>query len=188
MKTNNLPLIVGISLPLVFIVIISIVVFLPSFFVKPQHDFIYTDSDPYQNYGYYGYDQGYKNTYGVENGKIILEPVPVKIDPSLKKEFIVYKGEMPTLYRYDVKTNTSHEISLKEAQSLSLDPGPSSPDGYTVSFENRNDGIFEIFGSNNSTSGLFISKGNAKKRLDGLVYNNQYYWYQGNFKLIGWIK
>lgn len=186
MKTNNLPLIVGISLPLVFIVIISVVVFLPSFFVKPQYDFVYTTID--QSYDYYGYDQGYKNTYGVENGKIVLEPVPVRLDLSLKRELVVYKGEKPPLYRYDVKTNTSHEISLKEAQSLSLDPGPSSPDGYTVSFENRDDGIFEIFGSNSSNSGLFISKGNAKKRLDGLVNNNQYYWYQGNFELIGWIK
>jgi hypothetical protein len=186
MKTNNLPLIVGISLPLVFIVIISAVVFLPSFFVKPQYDFVYTTTD--QTYGYYGYEQGYKNNYRVDNGKIVLEPVQVIIDPSLKKDLIVYKGDMPPLYRYDVKNNTSHEISLKEAQILSFDPGPSSPDGYTVIFENRNDGIFEVFGSNNNNSGLFISKGNAKKRLDGLVNNNQYYWYQGNFKLIGWIK
>jgi hypothetical protein len=186
MKTNNLPIFVGIALPLVFIVIISVVVFLPSFFVKPQHDFVYTTSD--QSYGYYDYDQGYKNTYRVENGKIVLEPVQVRIDPSLKKDSIVYKGDMPPLYRYEVKTNTSREISFKDAENLSLDLGPSSPDGYSVGYEYGNDGIFEIFGSNSNSDGLFISKGNAKKRLNGLVNNDGYYWYRGNFKLIGWIK
>ncbi len=176
MNTKNLPLIIGIALPIIFILIISVIIFTPSLSIKPSHNFIYTTENQY----YYGYDQGYKNMYKIENGRVALEPLPVRPTP------YVYKGDMPTLYIYDVRTDSSHQISFSEAQSLSLDPGPSSPDGYTVSYQYGHDGIFELFGSNNDNNGYFVSKGNGKKKLSGLtsdIYRNQ-----GNFKFIGWIK
>jgi hypothetical protein len=174
MKIKNLPLIIGIALPVVFILIISVVIFTPSFFIKPSHNFLYTVSD-----NYYGYDQAYRNTYNVEQNRIVLEAVPAK-------ENWTYKGDVPTLYLYEVRTNASHQITLDEAKGYVLDPGPSSPDGYTVAYQYSHNGVFELFGSNNDNSGYFISKGSGKKRLNGLTGDR--YWNQGNFRLIGWIK
>jgi hypothetical protein len=177
MKKKNLPLIIGISLPVIFIIVISVVIFTPSFFIKPQYNFIYSTESPY-----YSYDQGYKNTYIVENNHIATQALPVPTD----NRIYAYKGDSPTLYLYDVKNNSSHQITLDEAKNYFLDPGPSSPDGYIVRYEYSHNGIFELFGSNQNGSGYFIEKNNGKKELPGLMNSDQYY--QGNFKLIGWVK
>ncbi len=175
MKTKNLPLIIGIALPVLFIIIISIVIFAPSYFINPTHNFVYIlENDRY------GYNPGYLNTYDVEGDHVALIPTPLQQNnPKL--------GDAPKLYMYDVKTDTSHEISFEEAKKLTLDPGPSSPDGYSVGYLYNHDGIFELFGSNGNNSGFFITKGNGKKKITSLS-GDRYYSYQGNFKLIGWVK
>lgn len=174
MKTRHLPLIIGISLPIIFIVVIAVVIFTPSFFVKPQYDFIYVDGDNYYRNG-----QGYQNTYKVENERIVLEPIA-------PRENISQNKVAPTLYLYDVKTNSSHQITLEEAQTYAVDPGPSSPDGYTVAYQYGHNGIFELFGSSSDNNGYFISKNNGKKKLSGLTVGT--YYSSGGFNLIGWIK
>jgi hypothetical protein len=181
---KNLPLVVGIALPVVFVIVISIVLFVPSFFIKPQHDFLYTTDE--REY-YYNYNPEYQNTYEVENGSIVVVPNTVNSNSNSNSDSdIPLKGETPTLYRYDIETNTSHQITLEEAKNLSLDPGPSSPDGYAVSYHYGHDGIFELFGSDNDNNGHYISKGNARKRLATL--SGDTYRSYGYFKLIGWIK
>lgn len=174
MKIKHFPLIVGISLPLIFIFIISIVIFGPSLFVKPQHNFLYTTEGTY-----YGYNQGYQNTYKVENQRITLDPIA-------PRENEIQPQVAPTLYLYNVTTNSSHQITLQEAQGYTIDAGPSSPDGYTVAYEYSHDGIFELFGSNGNDSGYFIFKDNGRKKLNGIVGNQR--WDNEGFKLIGWIK
>lgn len=174
MKTKHLPLIIGISLPLVFILIISLVIFTPSLFVKPQHNFIYTSEN-----SYYEYNQHFKNTYVVKNNKIAMESVPPRLNYTQTKE-------APTLYLYDVISDSSHQITFEEAKKYTVDPGPSAPDGYTVAYQYGHDGIFELFGSSSDNNGYFISKGDGKKKLNGLTGDR--YRSSGDFKLIGWIK
>jgi hypothetical protein len=171
---KHLPLIVGIALPIIFIIIISIVLFVPSLYVKPQHNFIYTTLPDY-----YSYNQGYQETYKVRDSHIVTERV-------VPREKETQLSGAPTLYVYDVHADTSHQVTFDEVKGLAVDPGPSSPDGYTVAYEYNNDGIFELFGSNNENNRFFISKGNGKKKLNGLIGDR--YWYQGNFRLIGWVK
>ncbi len=184
MKIKNLPLIVGIALPVLFILIVSIVIFAPSFFINPQYNFVYT----YQN-NYYQDGQIYKNNYKVEDGHIVLDPnILAAVNNALNNSTTVkYQADAPNLYLYDVKTNSSHQISFDDAKKLSVDPGPSSPDGYTVSYEYSNNGIFDVFGSNNNNGdGYFISKGDGRKKLGNLVDFDG--WNRGSFRLIGWIK
>ncbi len=174
MNTKHLPLIVGISLPVIFIIITSIFLFLPSLFVNPTHNFIYSMDDTN-----YGYNQIYKNTYAVEQNRVNLKPLPLQT-------YQTYKGEAPVLYLYDVKKDSSHQITFDEAKKYVLDPGPSSPDGYSIAYNYSHNGVFEIFGSNRNTNGLYIEKKSAKKPLTGLVSSNGYY--QNSFNLIGWVK
>jgi hypothetical protein len=56
-----------------------------------------------------------------------------------------------------------------------------------VTYEYGHDGIFELFGSRNDNDGYFISKGNGKKKINGLS-SDQYSRYGRWFNLIGWIK
>lgn len=171
MRNKNLPLIVGLVLPLLFIAVLSGVLFVPSVFVNPQHNFIYAGE---RDYSYY---RAQYSMYGVTNGQIVFTPaVPEEGKPI---------GNPPKLYLYDVKSNSSHEISLDDAKKIALDPGPSSPDGYTVSYLYGHDGIFELFGSNGDRRGYFISKGAGKKRLSGI---GQDMYQRGDIQVIGWVK
>ena len=181
MNNKNLPLIVGIALPVVFIIIISVVIYLPALFVNPAHNFLYSISTDY-----YAYNQGYANTFSVKNNHLVLVPSQQLTRVGDVYKDTAFRADMPPLYEYDLKTDTSHEISFEEASKLTLDPGPSSPDGYQVKYEYNNDGVFELFGSSGTRNSFYISKGSSQKRLSGLSGNQS--WYEGNFKLIGWEK
>ncbi len=174
---KHIPLIIGISLPIIFIIIISVTIFTPSLFIKPEHNFLYTVDDTY-----YSYNQSYKNTFTVTADHISLKPLPTP--PNATGTLMI---DQPTLYLYDVKTDTSHQITFDEAKNYTVDAGPSSPDGYLVKYESNNDGIFELFGSNRNSNGYFIEKGSGKKPLTG-VSNGARYYYEGNLHLIAWIQ
>jgi hypothetical protein len=54
-----------------------------------------------------------------------------------------------------------------------------------VTYDSNSSGVFDLFGSNNST-GYVITKGSGKKIISGIVTDAQYY---GNeITLIGWLK
>jgi len=171
MKHKNLPLLVGIALPVIFIIIMVIIIFTPALFVKPGHNFIYTNDSQIP------YNQSYRYNYTIKDSHIDLTPVTIQ-----EKTTVI--EQLPKLYLYDVKAGASHEVSFAEVQKLTLDPGPSSPDGYSVNYDYSHSGIFELFGSRGDDSGYYISKGNGKKRLGGLSTDR----YNNNFKLIGWVK
>jgi hypothetical protein len=174
MNNKNLPIIVAIALPIVFLAVILLVVFLPTFSIKPTYNFIYS-ADGYVSYGY-------KNKYDIKDGNLVLSPIPLNSYDKVEN-----RKEAPDLFVYDVKNSSSKKISFEEAKKMTFDAGPSSPDGYNVIYEGGNYGIFELFGSDNSNRGYFISKGKAKKRLEGLTTASNYY-YNNDFNLIGWIK
>ena len=121
--------------------------------------------------------------------KITLKPTPTQraIPGSPAPASPVYKGDAPPLYLYDVKSNTSHIITFDDTKNYTVDPSPSSPDGYNIKYEYNNNGFFELFGSNNNNSGYFIEKNGGKKNLNGLDGSSPYV-DQGNFQFIGWVK
>ncbi len=178
MKNKNITLIIGIALPILFITIISIVIFTPNLFIKPQYNFLYSIED-----SYYSYNQQYLNSYSIQNGHLVSTALPVYSNTK-----IVYKGDNPPLFLYDVKNNSTHQINFVDTKNLSIEAGPSSPDGYIVKYQYSNDGIFGLLGSNNNQNGHVIAKGNGSKKLDGLDSGNYGYSYNENFKFIGWIK
>jgi len=164
---------IGIGLPIIFITIISAAIFLPTLFIKPEHNFIYTVGDSYI------YNQSYEYSYKIEGDRVVTDPV---VSRNIN---VVQKGS-PVLFVYDVKNNTSEQITLEEAQNYVLTPGPSSPDGYIVDYEYGHMGIFELFGNDSEQRGYFISSGNSKKKLTGLGTSR--YSYNTDFKFIGWVK
>jgi hypothetical protein len=191
---KNIPLIIAIALPIVLIVLISLAIFVPPLLIKPQHNFIYSID---QSTGYYGYSE-LKYEYVIKNDQIVLqdnpsagkqETPPSELPPissSIENRTPVVTA--PTLYVYDVQNNSSREITFDEAKNYALTPGPSSPDGYIVSSEYNHNGIFELFGSDGSNSGFFITKNGHKKKLTGFSNLETSAYYLNGFKLIGWIK
>ena len=163
-------------------IIISFIIYVPSLSVNPQYNFVYVT----ENTDYYGYNNAYKNTYEVDaSGHLVLVPTPLNRNPYPEKP--MYKADAPDLFIYDVKANTARQVTLEEMKDIILTRGPSSPDGYTVTYTYNNDGIFELFGGGGRDDGYVISKGKGTKRLTGLN-NNDRYSYNRGFKLVGWIK
>lgn len=169
---KNLPLIVAVLLPVVFIVGVFLIFYLPNLLLSPQYNFLYSSPDRYSL-------NSFEFNYKVEDGKLQLAP-NTTTSPGNQKE------KMPKLYVYDVKNDTSRLIEFSEAQGFDLDPNPSSPDGFTFRHERRHNGIFELFGSSGRNNEYALYKGNRSKRLSGIAVGSRYYYRSVSF--IGWIK
>ncbi len=169
-------MLVGVSVPLVLLIILAVAVYVPNFFVKPQYNFIYStisNVDYYYNYYYY------ENLYKVIDNKIAYSPVSL---PANTEGRATYKA--PQLFLYDVKTHRVSEISFETAQKLSLDGSTVSLDGYFIEYNYDHSGIFELFGSDSRNSGYYMSNGKASAPLNGI---NAPTTRSNGVKFIGWV-
>jgi hypothetical protein len=170
MKPNNLVFAVGIALPILLIGALFAVIYLPSLNVKPAYDFVYSSEGEY-----YGPYRQYKNSYEVKGGRLVIR------ENSFPEDAVPYE-DAPRLYRYTVADDTVREISFEETAQFSLEPGPSSPDGYIVSYEYRGSGSFFPFGGS-SSGGYFVKKDNASKRLTAMSRDQ----FDRNMTFLGWV-
>jgi hypothetical protein len=179
MNNKNLPIVIGIALPVIFIIAIFFVVSIPKNNASSQYSFIYAyeSMDPYYH--------EYKNTYEIVNNKIVTKALPEPKKDSYYDRPAV--RDYPILYIYDVKTDSSKEISLSDAQKYNIEPGPSSPDGYTVGYVYGHSGIFDeiLLGGNRRNDGYYMTKDSSQKKVN---IAGPYSYYSGNFRIIGWIK
>ena len=160
-KKEKLPLIVGIGLPLLLILYVAITVYLPSLFVKPKYNFIYTNTN------YYDYD------VNVIDGRVNVDP---RYTDNTSRTYI---PKQPTLFLYDVVDDKTTQISLTQAQTYILDPSNKSPDGFTVG-KSESDGysFFPFFFGSSGRGTYLMGKGLSRRITDQGYYN---------FKFVGWI-
>ena len=166
MSKENLPLIVGITLPIALVVLIAAVIYIPAMFAKPPVvDFIFVDNN-------YSYGQHYE----VRRGKILLvedyipEP-PAKRQPELE----------PQIYRYDLEQDKAVTLTQKEAEQLTIDPAQYSSDGFLVSQGGGGGGIFPFFFFDEGRQGVYIRKGAYSEQLN---YPSSDIW---RYQFLGWI-
>ncbi|EKD65235.1 MAG: hypothetical protein ACD_50C00152G0007 [uncultured bacterium] len=158
LSREKLPLVVGIVLPLLLILYVAVTAYLPSLFIKPKYNFIYSNDN------YYDY------SINVVNGKVNIQP-NYRYDNSVVRQ--------PALYLYDVVNDKSTLISLSQAQNYTLDPSNKSLDGFTVgSRVNDSYSYFPFFFSGNDR-GIYLT-GNGLNRV---ITERDYYY----FKFVGWI-
>ena len=172
---KNFPLAVGVLLPLVVVLALVVAVFVPALLANPQYDFLFTNEG-------YDYNRVYRFTYQVADGRIALKPVELHLgeyDHSVIEE-------RPTLFRYSAHDGAVHEVSFADAESLALDPGPSSPDGYIVEYGASRGGGFFLFYDSRDSSGYYITKGGARKKVPAIPSQGGYGY--GQPKFIGWVK
>lgn len=172
MKINkqNLPLILAFGAPVLMIIIVAAVIYLPNLYNKPQYDFIYSQGSYYLG-------------YTVINGKIAKVP-PLPDQP--KPPVTPLNQDYPQLYYYDVQNNKSTAISLEQADNYNIDPSSISPDGYTVGYGNRADGFFPLFISSSVDYQSRYLQGHSTNRK--LNLQNQPDYYANNFQFMGWVK
>jgi hypothetical protein len=177
---KNLPILVGIALPIIMVLIIAALTVIPTFKIQPEHDFIFaTGTNDY-------YNSYYKFEYEIKEGKIQKVSSSYVYPNNYTKPNDLKEMDSPDLYLYEVKTERLRKISFEEAQQYVIDQGPTSVDGYNVDFGYRgNYGIGDLFGSSRDNYNAYITKGDAVKGINISVQNQNYY---SGYSFIGWIK
>ncbi|MEX2054791.1 MAG: hypothetical protein WD972_01290 [Candidatus Andersenbacteria bacterium] len=172
---KNIPLIVGLAIPVIMVIVVAATIYLPRLANKPQTDFLYQTGGDYYT----------QRQYVVENGKLIKLDIP---DEDLEKipPYERARTKNVTLYRYDAQTNTNQELSLAEAQELNLDPNNESPDGFTISRGSYGGDIFSMFGGGTSQRKWYLKSDRTSFEID-LKNTSDEYWYDNGSNFVGWI-
>ncbi len=169
-KNENIPLVIGILIPILMIVFVAVSIYLPTIFVHPKGSFLYAVGGDY-----------YSNVYSAQNGKLI------KNEAKYPPNFSGVKTE-PKLYVYNIEKDAAREISFEEAQKIDLNPSSVSPDGFEITSGSNDYSIFSIFFSRGDHYGSKYVQGRGiSKRLNLTNEDNRWYYYH-NFHFIGWIK
>ncbi|MFA6094872.1 MAG: hypothetical protein WC757_03230 [Candidatus Paceibacterota bacterium] len=194
---NKLPLIVGLALPALTVVAIILAVYVPGMSIKPTYDFVYSDipSNSY-SYGYgarplYGIDAQGKFFYNSDvcnAGVVMALPAGIqKLAPTeiadCKKNYAGMR--MPKFYKYSFASGIQEIVTPEQLSSLIMKE--TSPEGYVVSRQYDNNGIFELFGSRGNNNTVFVQKGNTAHKVDLPPIQNPYGGYYNEFYFVGWV-
>ena len=168
---KNLPLIAGLSLPVVMIIAVAAAIYLPRFYApKPSYNFIYFSfgNGPY----------ALNSTYTVVNGRIANPqnnyPPPIYNPTTVTA---------PQLYEYNAQSGKATPISFQQAYAFQLDPSATSPDGYQI--VTGASGGFPLFQGGADLNSRYLKGHGTSFPLD-LEYippGNNY----SNFQFLGWI-
>lgn len=184
---KNFAILLAFLLPVLLIIIVAISTYLPSLFISTDYNFIYTSCADGRDYYPYNCNNYLQKRYSVADNKLVLNDVDLFQD--LNKDGVAdfKQGYGARIFLHDTKKNESREITLAEAQALTLNNILTSPDGVTVSSNySYNGGGFFIFDGGRSTFGYYLTKGKGKSKLNLINTSDQYY-YQNNFQFIGWV-
>lgn len=182
---QNFAILLAFILPLVLIAGVALSVYLPSVSLSTNYNFVYSSCFGGTDYYSYQCDRYLQGRYSVVNGKIVLNPLNPNQDSDKNGVLDINETYTARLFLHDTQKNESKEITLEEGQTLMLNGLLTSPDGVTVSSYYNNSGDFFIFGGGSSSYGYYLTKGKAKTKLE-LISNDRYY-YQNNFRFIGWV-
>jgi len=184
---KNFALLLAFILPIALIVVVALSSYLPSRFLSTDYNFIYTSCTDGRNYYPYSCNRYLQERYVVVDGKLGVIPVDTAVD-SNKDGVADFSGTYTDrIFLHDTKKNEGREITLEEAQVMTLNSLLTSPDGVTVSgYYDRSGGDFFIFGGGSSSYGYYITKGKSRNKINLINSTDQYY-YQNNFQFVGWV-
>ena len=165
---KNLPLIAGITIPILLILFVAGSIYLPGIFIKPKYNFLYLSGT---NYG---------PAYFVANGQL-NENVIANTTDTLRE----YPTEsQPQLFVYDVAKDQSEAISFADAQKLALNTNVQSPDGFQIVSGSDSGGFFPFGGApEDNYYTKYLTGHDVSRKLNIQDQGNYYY----NFTFLGWI-
>ena len=185
---GNKPILVGIAflLPLLFVGVVFVTSYIPSATLSTDYDFIYATCSEGNTPYSYNCSNYLNNLYGVEDGTLVERPVSAVLDSDRDEIPDIDENYRTRLFYHDTELNQSREITLDEARAFRLRDLITSPDGVAVEWEySRSRGYFIFYGSS-SSYGYYLTRGNARKRLD-LIHDGERYYYRDDFQFIGWV-
>lgn len=186
---ENLVLVVGLTFPLLLILIFFVSAVIPKLMSPPpQYEVLFTT----RSYGYQD-SVDYIVDFAVKNQKLVVK---VK-----KREAKDISYDSNRLMVYDAKTDTVREIAIDAPQALAaavdgvavpyetknmvVDAAVVSPDGYILDSPSYGGGglMGGLFGGGNRDSGFRLKKGNIGYKIP----HTQQHYYYNQVQFIGWV-
>lgn len=115
---NSRHLIAGLA-PLLLILVVAGLIYLPGVFIHPTLDFVYYSYDELSEY----------STYDSEAPHDRLEDLA----SFTQEDFVAIENE-GTLYLHDVESNTNIELDFESFKGLSLDQSETSSEGFSFRY------------------------------------------------------
>lgn len=161
---KNLALIIALVLPILMLIFVIGLIYLPRTILHPHYNFLYAT----------GVDYYWPSQYIVKNNQLIKQSPPQPNQVHSNEE----------LYLYDVRTDEITQINYATAEQFRLDPNPVAPDGFRIAHGAGDSSFFSLFFfSSPSYNTRFLQNGDYSKRLK-LKLVGQFY---NNFHFIGWV-
>ncbi|MEX0672648.1 MAG: hypothetical protein WDZ82_00395 [Candidatus Paceibacterota bacterium] len=169
---NNVALLIALTLPVILIVAIVFVVYVPRVFApEPQYDLLY--GVPYDGPRVMGHCSfGYEVLDGV-----LEQRITNSCDEGDEPEALY------DLFVHRVADGENESISFDEARQLTLDENVEAPDGYSLVHNSNHRGIFELFGTSGGRT-WYLEHGVARRSIELDRSASPYYY---NIQFYGWI-
>lgn len=169
---KNISLVIGISIPILMILLVAGSIYLPGVFIQPQYDFVYASgNDHYRGLVW----------YSVRDGVLTKDERAFT-----EEEKDALRHSDSHIYVYNVTRDESREISFEEAQRLRLDARTESPDGFEVVHGTHSEGIFPFFiSSATDYRTVYLTGHNVSRKVDVPSYGSSY---GSDFLFLGWIQ
>jgi hypothetical protein len=184
---KNFTLLLAFFLPVLLVLAVALSVYIPSLSLSTNYNFVYTSCDSGIEKAFYGDCSNYlQQRYSVQDRQLTEKSVDPKLDSDRDGVPDINEGYVARIFLHDTEINESREITTEEAQSLTISNLLTSPDGITISSAWDRGSDFFIFGGGSSSYGHYLTKGNARKRLN-IINDSDRYYYRDNFQFIGWV-
>ncbi len=183
---ENLVLAVGLTLPLLLILLFFVATVIPkSLGTPPQYEMLFTITKyDYQNKPEYVLDFNVKNQQLMVKAKKYDE----KNNSNMSRTLIAYDAKTETTREIAIdssKLADGSEVILEETKNMTIDNASTSPDGYALAGPNYGgSGLLSgLFGGGYNNGGYRLKKGSIGYRLPNA--QNDYYYNQLQF--LGWV-
>lgn len=168
-KKENIPLIIGLSIPVVMVLVIAGAIYLPSIFIHvdpPRYSFMYMSNNTYDGY-----------TYSVKDSHLTREKI------KRKNNYSYPNPREAHIFIYNIKTHKNKELSFEEATAIPLNTHIVSEDGFKIENGRRGYGMFPFYSSGDYYT-RYITKEHYSEKLQLTSGNTNYYY---NFRFLGWL-
>lgn len=186
---KNFVVILAFLIPLLFLVSVVVMLYVPSLTLSTDYDFVYATCDG--DYGdYYRYSNKCEEyliqRLVVASGQLTEQETSVSVDTDYDRVTDTQPEYGVRIFLHDTDNNASREVTVEEVEALALSPLLTSPDGVSVSSDyNRGAGFF-LFFDTGPDYGHYLVKGNNRKKLNLINSDNRYY-SRDNFHFVGWV-
>ena len=183
---ENLVLVIGLTLPLLLIVLFFVATVIPKAFgTPPQYEMLFTTVRyDYQNPSEYQLDFFVKDQHLVVRSKKNQD----KNNSYNGKRLMVYDGKTESVREIAIDTSKfsdGSEVILEETKHITIDTASVSPDGYMLDGHNYSGSglLGGLFGGGYRNSGFRVKKGGVGYKIP----NTQQDYYYNQVQFIGWI-